>query len=421
MLKRFRGFVKSRPFLHKISILLSGALLGQAIVVGSLPLLTRLYTPESFGLLGVYLSFATIMSVGACLRFDLAIPLPPQPDDAASLAALGLLAATGFSGTLLLIVLVFPTEIVALIDQPVLAPYLWSLPVGSWVLALYSLTQFWSIRMHRYGDVSASQVSRALACTGAQIAFGLVHPIALGLVLGQILYAGVGAFLLGLRGWIADRAVLDAVTWAKMRRNFVDYRRFPLYSVPESVLDTAANNLPLALIAAHSGAQEAGFLLLAQRVVAIPVGLLGGNISRVYLAHATQKRLEGQLGAFTVEIMLNLFKLGVIPFLLLAGLGPWLFSFAFGASWQRAGWMLAVMAPFMLMQFVVSPVSTILHATRNQRAAFLLQLFGFVVILGAMEIMQPLGWLDAFSTYVAASTVYYLAYVCVVLRIARNN
>ena len=61
-------------------------MIGNAILVLVLPILTRLYGPDAFGMLGVYMSLLDVLAVAACLRLDLATPCllytSPSPRDA---------------------------------------------------------------------------------------------------------------------------------------------------------------------------------------------------------------------------------------------------------------------------------------------------------------------------------------------------
>ena len=186
-------------------------------------------------------------------------------------------------------------------------------------------------------------------------------------------------------------------------------------------MDTAANGLPLVLIAAISGPIEAGYLLLAQRVSSVPSSLLGSSISKVYLAEARPKMDEGQLGVFTRKIVKTLFKAGIGPFILLAVSAPLLFPVIFGADWERAGAMVTWMTPFMILQFMASPVSTILHATENQRIAFILQLTGFVLLIGSIVMAGRLIPEWTFEAFALASAAYYAIFLAVVWRVSLNH
>lgn len=63
-------------FIRLIGILVGGTAFAQALMVLVLPLLTRLYTPEDFNVLAVYASILSIISVAACLRLEITVPLP---------------------------------------------------------------------------------------------------------------------------------------------------------------------------------------------------------------------------------------------------------------------------------------------------------------------------------------------------------
>lgn len=403
---------------RNVALLASGTIVGQAIMVLILPLLTRIYEPSAFGLLGVYMALVMVLSVGACFRFDLAIPLPDDDADGVALLVLGTLAATGISAVLALFVWLAPDLVVSWLEQPEFLPFLWMVPLGVWLAAVYSAVQLWSIRMKRFGPVAQTQLVRAIGGGGSQLGMGLAGFGASGLLLGHMIYTGLGTA--GLLRLFArnDVSFVKMINLPRLRRVFYENRRFPMFSVPESLLNSAAINLPIILIASIAGAKEAGFMLLALRVTSIPVGLLGASLSRVFLSEAAQRRRDGDLGAFTRLIMRRLLQLGIVPFLILAFASPMLFSWVFGTEWARAGVMVSWMAPFMMMQFIVSPVSTSLHASGNQFTAFILQLFGFILLMGTLFIASVLSPANVFEWFSIASFVYYSVYVAVVLRVS---
>jgi O-antigen/teichoic acid export membrane protein len=186
--------------------------------------------------------------------------------------------------------------------------------------------------------------------------------------------------------------------------------------VPESLFNAAAINLPLVMIASIAGAREAGFMLLAQRVTSIPIGLLGTNISRVYLVEGAERHRKGELGHFTRKLMRHLLLLGTGPFLALAILAPVVFPLVFGTEWHRAGVMVRWTVPYMLLQFVASPVSTIMTVTHKQHISFFLQLFGFTLIVAAIGLASWVAPKFSFEFFSVAAAVYYAVYVAVVLR-----
>lgn len=56
--------------------LVSGTGVAQIIGILSMPILSRLYTSESFGLVALFISLTSILGIIACMHYELAIVLP---------------------------------------------------------------------------------------------------------------------------------------------------------------------------------------------------------------------------------------------------------------------------------------------------------------------------------------------------------
>ena len=71
--------------LRGILAVLSGAIVSQAIGIGALPLLARLYSPEAFGALQIYMSAIGVLMMFTTLRYEVAILLPEDRTELAHL------------------------------------------------------------------------------------------------------------------------------------------------------------------------------------------------------------------------------------------------------------------------------------------------------------------------------------------------
>ncbi|MEG1051452.1 MAG: lipopolysaccharide biosynthesis protein, partial [Janthinobacterium sp.] len=124
---------------------MSATFLGQLITFAATPLLTRLYSPGEFGILGVYVGLLGVISVVAHLRYEMAIPLPLRRGAALQVVGLALACLLAFSALLLVLGLGAGQRILALAGSAVLAPYYWLLPVG-----LLLTGNVWSGAMYRF-------------------------------------------------------------------------------------------------------------------------------------------------------------------------------------------------------------------------------------------------------------------------------
>lgn len=373
-------------FLRNISILTGGTVFAQLVMVLALPILTRLYSPQDFELLAVYSALISIATVGACLRFNIAIPLPKQDSDAMALLFLASIAAFIFSALLGLVVLTFPAEIAGLLDQPTLRPYLWMLPVGVLFASLYDAAQFWASRKKRFVLITHTRIVRSLAGASTQIGYGATQASPFGLLFGHMLYSGVGFVSLWRSIWRDDIRVLRNISLTRLKLVARSYRRYPHKSVPEALFNTMSVELPVVLIAASAVGPEAGFLMVALRVIGMPMAFIGSSVGQVYLVEAPEHQRQGLLREFTLKTMSRLFLVGMPPLVIFGSLAPFLFPIVFGSEWDRAGVIVAWLAPAFVLQFVASPVSMVLHVIDDVMLAMWVQLLGMVIRVGSVTL-----------------------------------
>jgi len=399
-----------RSFIRSISVLVGGTAAGQAITALAMPALSRLYQPADFGTLAVFMGIVTTVSVAACLRYDIAIAVPESDEDGLALLALSLISATLISLLSALAIAVGFDFLAEWLDAEHLHAGKWLIPVGIFSAAAWSALQNWHIRKHNFPLMARARISQALAMVSTQSASALASFGPVGLVAGP----PVGFVVSG--AWFLKRALEDLLDWLKrgqitdLRRVAREFRRFPAYSTWEALFNQAAIHLPIILIAASTTVAEAGYLMLAMYVLQAPLGLLGSAIGQVYLSRAPQAHREGNLAEFTNEVLRNLVKAGTGPILAIGVLSPVLFPLVFGPDWERAGWLVAWMTPWFLLQFLASPISMALHVVGAQRAAMGLQFFSLSIRLGMTWIATT--WMDGLvaEVYAVSGAIVYGSY-----------
>lgn len=359
-------------FVRHVSVLLSGAVLAQAVPLLASPLLARLYTPAEFGLLALYLAVVQSLLTLACWRYDLSIVLAQSDAEAGQLLQLcrrlALFSAALFS--LLLAWLAYPLS--TLLRSPSLAPWLWLAGGHVLLLALLQTAHYWFTRRQQYGVISRHKMGQSSATVAAQIGLGLVPTMGIsGLVAGTLIGQAAAAWPLWRR--LRREAPERRPSCRRQRLLLRRYRRMPLFNGPNAVVDAVRlNGIPLLLAHAFSQALLGQFAL-AWRLLQAPVSLINSALSQVLfqkMAAADPHSLPPLLR----RALLWLALAGALPFALLYLYAPALFPWLFGAQWQTAGDIARILTPWLYLNFITSPLSGFFLVAGRQLALLLFSL-----------------------------------------------
>lgn len=406
----------SGALVRSVGVLVGGAAAGHLLTAATMPLATRLFSPEDFSVAATFSSIVGLLVVAACLRFELAIALPDGDREALDLLGLAVLSSVAVSILLAASIAVLPSSVAARLDQPGIEALLWLVPVATLMGGVYLALQMWFVRKSAFPRIARSRVIQSALANGGQIGLGAVGVAPLGLVIGQILNVGGGSLVLGA-AFLRERPRLwREVTWSGMWDAARRYSRFPRYSVWEALANSASIHFPILLIASLAPVAEVGFLSLSIFLMQAPMALFGNAVGQVYLAEAPQAAREGRLAPFTLRMVQNLFRMITAPIAAAAILSPALFAIVFGAEWARSGELVAWMAPWFVLQFVTSPIATALHVEGRQRIAMALQVFGLLFRTAAVIVASRVAGLGVSEAYALSGFLFYLAYLLLVIR-----
>lgn len=414
--ERLASFLQ-QGLVRSIGILVGGTVTAHAITLLAMPVSTRLYTPEHFSAISVFSGLVGILSVAACLRFDAAIALPEDDEQAANLLALSLAAAAGTAILLAGVLLLLPRAALDLLNVPSLIPYLWLVPVAVFITGVYLALQSWYIRRRAFGSIARSRAGQAAVAASVQIGMGFLGIAPLGLIVANVLNYGAGSLSLTAGVLARERPLLKRVSWGGMVAAFRAYDRFPRFSVWEGLANGLSNSAPLLIIAALSAGPEAGFLTLALFVLQAPMALIGNAVAQVYLSGAPEAHREGRLGVYTTDMFAGLLRMGAGPMIFAAIVSPAAFGLVFGEGWERSGVLVAWMAPWFLLQFLSAPISNALHVTGRQKTMMIFHLFGLVLRVGGVLIAGAVARGYLAEVWAVSGWLFYGAYVATILRV----
>ncbi len=409
--------ILSNQLVRSIAALASGTALGQLLMILAMPLLTRLYTPEEFSVMALYVSLVSVLSVSAALRFDIAVPIAKEDAEAEDLVWLGLL----FGGLVFLLLALVSALIYLNVSSASrwwlgIAPYIWLIPIGVFFSSAYGTLQMWGSRRRRFNLIARTRLAQGGGMVATQLGWGVASSGALGLVLGQAISHIIGVISL-FRLFISSfRPVACSELLGRLKYTATKYSNFPKYSTFEALFNNGGIQVPVVLISLWAIGAEAGYVLLAMQLMQAPMSLLGAAIGQVFFPYASTSPTPGDLDQLTRTTLINLIRLSVIPLIVIGTLAPLLFPFVFGKEWARAGVIVAWMVPWFIMQMLVSPLSMILHICRKQREALLIQIVGFFLRVGVIVLAALFNKAVMAEAYAISGFVFYSIYLWMILR-----
>ncbi len=360
-------------FRSDVLALMSGTAIAQAVTVAVSPLLTRLFAPQAFGALGVYLSLLAITGAAATLRFDQALMLPQQDDEAARLFWNALLSVAAFSGIAFLVILLFRGALSQALKMGEGSGALGLLPLALLFFGSFLTLNSWSARRKQFGRSSLAQMLRSLATAALQLLAGIFHAGATGLIGAAAAGEGLAALVLGR--WVkrGDGALLRrALDWEPLRLAAKKYRDFPLFSSPQNLLNAVSQNVPLLLLAKFFGPVVAGFYVLGVRCIQVPMNFLLTSLRQVFFQKASATcNSGGDVYGLFRKATLSLLALVTLPAAVVVAFGPEVFAFILGKQWAASGEYARWLVLWLALMFANVPAVLFAQIYRKQRAVLL--------------------------------------------------
>lgn len=403
--------------LRAVLIIGGGTLASQFILLAATPLLSRLYSPDSFGAFASLVAVASIVGPSAALKFDAGIVLPKEQSMAGTVLRLAFWSALVTSlvscGAVWMLGVLGLGSAWSGVD---LAPF--------WVGALVFLTASFTtltqaaLRGQAYSLVAKRAPIQSVGTAIAQIGFWWLVPSAMGLLGGFV----VGR-LTGLTPLVRSALPLFSTRGTSWRAALAAYWRLPVMLAPSALMNSLGSQVPLLAVAALFGANAAGEFSMTQRVAYIPITLIGASVAQVFAAELAKHVREGGHEAmrFYWRTSRLLAAIAVPVAIAIVLVGPWALPVVLGPGWTVAGDLCRPIGVLVGISLVATPTSQVY--TVFQSAASLLVDLSRVVLLGialAIIVLIDLDLLEASWFLVAAQGVNYVFTWSYGLRITRR-
>jgi lipopolysaccharide exporter len=409
-------------FSRGVMAILSGTVISRIIAFAAIPLLSRLFTPSDFGVLAIFGMITGTLATLVTWRYEAAIILPDKDEDAANILGVCIGLST-ITSILIAIVFYYYSEAIAVFfGAPELTIWLYWSPICIWSIGVFTALRLWNSRTDDFKWISIANIADIGAMAITQIGLGiLLRGMLTGLMLGPYAARVASVLVLLLRTLKSDgRLILSSLNSRQALNLAVRYLRFPLYDLPASMLSSLSREMPTGILGIFFITQWVGLYSVAQRILSVPVQVLGGAIAQVYLPVAQDAKKSGRLDTFTLSIFDRLLGIALTPMLIVAIAAPELITVILGDRWFLAGLFLQCLMPSLLMVFIASPLSEVYSVLERQQEKLVFNTAVFITRLISLIIGGLLGdALLAIIMYSASGTIFWMLQCFWILRMSR--
>ncbi len=351
--------LRDNRFIRNVITVAFGSVGAQAITMALMPVVTRLYSPEAFGVLGAFAGIITVLMPVAALTYPMAIVLPKSDRDAIGLAKLSLKLALITSVIVALALTLFGGEIAHLLNATDAQSYLLLVPVAMFFSAIHQVTEQLGFRFHQFRWSAKAALLQSTLINTSKVAIGYYYPTGFALVSLQTITAAThGMFIwLGIRTTVERQVKKDYISKSTSAGDLVKtYSDFAKFRAPQVLINAISQSLPVLMLATFFGTVAAGYFALARTAVGIPSALLGKAVGDVFYPKISAAASnDEELYPLVKKAVLLLSAAGVIPFSVVIIFGPLLFSLVFGSEWETAGEYARWLAVWMFFMYINSP------------------------------------------------------------------
>jgi lipopolysaccharide exporter len=415
----------SGKFISHVLTLITGNGLAQVVnVVGTL-LLARLFAPDAFGSLALFITIVSFFSVLGGARYELAIMLPESDAESANILLLAVVTVCGITGAALALVALFHSAVGQLLGDPRMGLWLWTAPIAVFVNALYSVLCVWFGRMKRFHTLATVRVLQSIAIILSQLVLLIMRPGGLALVGGWVIGQTIGTALLVFQLFYYDgKFILEARDWGVVRDCIKRYKNFPIYKAPYSFVGNASSQLIFVILRIFSTLNIVGFYSMAARAVYLPVTLIASSMNDVFYQKAATELKTGRLEAFVTRL-LRIQVVLAAPWLVLAAFDSKLvFGLILGPKWVPAANYAAVLASAGFLYFLTSWLDRLFDISGHQKLSLILEFVGNLLSLGGLTLVlwvSPQHTVLAVMVFAALQVLYSSIWLVFAYHVAEFN
>ena len=393
--------------------------MAQLIPIFVAPVLSRMYTPENYGQLGVLMSVVGIFAIISTFQYESAIMLPKDDKDAFNLLTLSIIITIFVSGLSYIITSIFAIQIANILETNSFSEWIILIPIFVLLSGLSNSLNIWVCRRKQFKRLAFREISQSTVAAGTKLVMGWHKYLHSGLILGMLAGHITSTVVLGALAIKDSKNIFSFVSLKRIKENMIKYQNFPKYTMWQGFFDIIRNSGIILIASYHYGIATVGVYTFTVGLLLKPSKLLGQAVSRVFYQKVSSEFQDNKnVYQTTIKLLKNQALFSSVIFVPLLLFSPKLFPFIFGSQWKLAGIYAQVLAFRYWIKFIVAPIINLPPIYNKQKEFFF---FSIIQNIVPFIILAIIIFLDLdFIIYIYAVTIFLVFFAIILIKWTRN-
>ena len=166
--------IRRSAFVQNVAVLLSGAVLGQAFTLLSVPLLTRIYGLEGFAVFAVFAAIISSISPAISGRYEIAVAIADTQADRKKLVLVAFWLTAILSGLVFSFITFSDNRYPSLLNADLLGSWFYLVPITLFLFGLRSILLRYANGQQNYQLISQNSFLQPFATAALGVVFGVI-------------------------------------------------------------------------------------------------------------------------------------------------------------------------------------------------------------------------------------------------------
>ncbi|BDF34558.1 hypothetical protein CE91St62_26210 [Lachnospiraceae bacterium] len=375
MIKLYIEKIKNSDILKNIAVLASGVVIGYAINMLLLPVISRIFTPSELGEYDLILSNGNIISSFVTMALLVAIMIPKEDDEAVKICKLIRTANCLFLLVIFVGILIISPNIHIFNVKG--NYYLSVVFLILYVLLFNEQNVYYAFvnRKKMYKILFWNPILSAIANSGFSIALGAAGLGTTGYIIGTLLSYIVCIIHMRrkVNPYEGHAGLKD------LKDTLIRYKAYPLVQMPANMVSIVSAQLPIQFLGRIFGSAALGGYTMACKILSVPVTLLATPVNRVYYREAADRYSRGEdIGSLCFDMVEKNIKLAVIPIGILVVAGKQIVEFVLGPAWAVSGVYITALGFLYLLKYCSACISGTFVIVEKQKLALICSIYSLL-------------------------------------------